>query len=91
MEKKTENNAENITPDLKHDNMDFAAPADGEDPLDVIEEGEEITAEELDALYVDGIDEEADALNTATTDSMIDEDNFIGEPTDTAEFEEDNE
>ena len=87
MEKKIDINPEIVTPDLKHDTMEFAAPVDGEDILDTPEEEEEITPEELDALYKNNDEEEADALNTATTDSMLDEDNFLIEPDQVDELE----
>lgn len=88
MEKKKENIGEPITPDLKHDNMEFAAPAEGEDALDTVDDEAEITSEELDELYTDDVDEEAEALNAATTDSLADEDNFIIEPDEIDESEE---
>ena len=87
MEKKNEINAEIISPDLKHDTMEYAAPLDGEDILDAPVEEEEITPEELDALYADNNEEETEALNTATIDSMLDEDNFLIEPDQLDELE----
>lgn len=80
MKKKIDVDPEIITPDLKHDTMEFAAAADGDDSVDIPEETEEITPEELDALYTDDEKEEAEALNTAENDSIADEDNFITEP-----------
>lgn len=77
----------NILPDLKHDTMEYAAPADGDDQLDIIEE-EEITAGELDALEQTN-DEEADALNAVQIDSEADEENFLSEPSEKDEFDED--
>lgn len=87
MEKKMENISEQILPDLKHDNMEFVEPVNGEDTLDAVNEEAEITSEELDALYEDDVDEEAAALNAATTDSLVDEDNFIIDPDDIDELE----
>ena len=87
MEKKNDNNPEIITPDLKHDTMEYAAPVDGEDIVDTPNDDEEITPEELDALYEDNDEEEAEALNTAITDSMLDEDNFLIEPEQSDELE----
>ena len=87
MEKKMENISEPILPDLKHDNMEFVEPVNGEDTLDAVNEEAEITSEELDALYEDDVDEEAAALNAATTDSLVDEDNFIIDPDDIDELE----
>ena len=87
MEKKNDNNPEIITPDLKHDTMEYAAPVDGNDVIDKTEDDEEITPEELDALYEDNDEEEAEALKTATTDSMLDEDNFLIEPDQSDELE----
>ena len=82
-----ENISEQILPDLKHDNMEFVEPVNGEDTLDAVNEEAEITSEELDALYEDDVDEEAAALNAATTDSLVDEDNFIIDPDDIDELE----
>lgn len=87
MEKKNDNNPGIITPDLKHDTMEYAAPVDGEDIVDTPKDDEEITPEELDALYEDNDEEEAEALNTAITDSMLDEDNFLIEPDQSDELE----
>lgn len=70
--------AEDAKPDLKHDNMEFAAPADGEDPLDMDTEtleqteAEEITADELDLLETGAADEQAAALNSVETDRKAD-------------------
>ena len=83
-----ENISEQILPDLKHDNMEFVEPADGEDNLDVVDEEAEITSEELDALYDNDVDEDAEALNAATTDSLEDEDNFIINPDDIDDSDE---
>ena len=87
MEKKNDINPEKISPDLKHDTMEYAAPVDGEDVLDAPEEEEEITPEELDALYDDNNEEEAEALNAATSDSMLDENNFLIEPDELDDYE----
>lgn len=87
MEKKNDINAEIISPDLKHDTMEYAAPVDGEDILDTPEEEEEITPEELDVLYENNEEEEAEALNSATADSMLDGDNFLIEPDQLDELE----
>ena len=87
MEKKNDINTEIISPDLKHDTMEYATPVDGEDILDAPEEEEEITSEELDALYEDNEEEETEALNTATLDSMLDGDNFLIEPDEIDELE----
>ncbi|MEO6231892.1 MAG: hypothetical protein ABJB11_14930 [Ferruginibacter sp.] len=79
-------NTEPVKPDLKHDSMEYNAATDGDDILDTdIEtalevEAESITAEELNELEPDNPDEQAEALNTAETDSAIDEDNFLLEP-----------
>ena len=89
MEKKIDNISEPIAPDLKHDNMEFVEPADSANTLDVVDEEAEITSEELDALYADDVDEEAEALNAATNDSLNDADNFIIEPDDIDDSEED--
>lgn len=39
-----ENISEPILPDLKHDNMEFVEPADGEVTLDAVNEEAEITS-----------------------------------------------
>ena len=79
---KTEpNKQEDIKPDLKHDTMEFSAPADGEDRLDTDDasyEEEGITAEEL-AVIEDEPDNEAAALNAVETDRQTDEDNLPDE------------
>lgn len=79
-----------ITPEtqkinLKHDNMEYSASTEGDDILDSDRETigemeeEEITAEELELLQGDDVDDQAEALNTAETDSQADEDNFLNE------------
>ncbi|MEJ7588488.1 MAG: hypothetical protein WKI04_13080 [Ferruginibacter sp.] len=89
-----DNTPEPVKPNLKHDNMDYAASTDGDDILDLdtesaqeIEE-EQITAEELVLLEEDDVDSRAAALNSAETDSQADEDNFLTEK-DTDETPED--
>ena len=89
MKKKKEENIDPVQPDLKHDTMEYAASTDGSDPMDVIEEEDDITAEELDALEEDKDDEVAEALNTAEIDSQADDDNFLIAPDEADEFEED--
>ena len=76
---------EPLKPNLKHDNMEYSASTEGDDILDSdkettdeIEE-QEITAEELELLQEDDVDDQAAALNTAETDSQADEDNFLNE------------
>ena len=80
MKKKT-NDEKDIMPDIKHDTMEFSAPTDGDDKLDIDDatyEEEEITAEELDILE-DKSDNEAMALNSAETDRLADDDNLPDE------------
>lgn len=89
MKKKNAIDHEPIQPDLKHDTMEYAASTDGDDKLDIIDEDDDITADELDALEEDDVDDEANALNTAETDSQVDEDNFLTAPDEIDEFEED--
>jgi hypothetical protein len=89
MKKKNETDPENLQPDLKHDTMEFAASADGDELEDTAIEEDEITAEELEALEDEGPDDDAYALDAAETDSKADEDNFLTEPDDVDEFEED--
>ncbi|MEO6355112.1 MAG: hypothetical protein ABIU77_03830 [Ferruginibacter sp.] len=81
MKKNKDTTPEPIAPELKHDTMEYAASTEGEDQLDINEE-EEITADELDALDEKDIDEGAYALNAAETDSEADEDNFLTSPDD---------
>lgn len=65
-------------PDLKHDNMEFAAATDGEDVLDMDTEmpdeveSEDITADELNALEADATDDQAAALNSVEADRQAD-------------------
>ncbi|MEO5890493.1 MAG: hypothetical protein ABIQ31_09585 [Ferruginibacter sp.] len=94
MEQPNDNTPEPIKPDLKHDNMEYAASTDGDDILDSDKESvqeiedEEITAEELELLQDDDIDNQAEALDTAETDSLADEDNFLTEEKSDEEFED---
>ena len=88
MEKNKNEKGEIILPDLKHDTMEFSAPSDGDDLLD-IEEDEEITANELESLNQQEEDE-AYALEAVSVDSQADEDNFLLQPEED-EFEEDTE
>ena len=84
-----------IKADLKHDSMEYAASSDGDDILDsdnqakLFTEEEQITASELDLLLVDDFDNQAEAFNSAASDSLIDADNFLNE--DETEDETDNE
>lgn len=67
---------EDVKIDLKHDSMEFAASADGDDILDTDDaayEEEGINAEELDAIEDDD-ENEAAALNATETDLQADED-----------------
>ena len=72
-------------PDLKHDNMEFAASTEGDDILDADketlqeQEDEQISAEELDQLQGGEPEDMAAALVSAETDSEADEDNFLNE------------
>lgn len=90
MQDKDKDEAAQLKPDLKHDNMEYSAATDGDDILDQDKESaqqiedEEITAEELALLEDDALDNQAEALNTAETDSQADEDNYLA-----AEGEED--
>lgn len=73
---KKRNDTEESKPDIKHDTMEFAASADGEDKLDFDDptyEEEEISPEEIESLD-DEPDAEASALNAAETDRLTDED-----------------
>jgi len=74
-----------IKPDLKHDNMEYAASSDGDDILDsdsqvtLVTDEEQITANELELLLDDNVDNQAEAFNSAEIDSMVDADNFLNE------------
>lgn len=89
MKKKANIENEPIPPELKHDTMEYAAPADGDDQLDIPDEDEEITAVELKDLEEDDADDKAYALNAAETDSQQDPDNFLTAPDEVNELEED--
>jgi hypothetical protein len=89
MKKNKEIIKEPIQPDLKHDTMEFAASADGDDIVDMDDEDDEITATELNALEDDGPSAEAYALDAVAIDSVIDEDNFLALPDDIDELEDD--
>ena len=80
---------EPIPPELKHDTMEYAASADGDDQLDVPEEDEEVTSTELADLEEENPGDEAYALNAAETDSQQDEDNFLTAPDEVDELEKD--
>ena len=78
---KKQNKNTDVEPDLKHDTLEFAAPTEGEDALDIDDpayEEEGITAEELDTIE-DEPDNEAIALIAAETDRLADEDNLPDE------------
>ena len=76
---------EPIKADLKHDNMEYSASSDGDDILDsdvqvaLVTEEEQITAKELELLLDDNFENQAEAFNSAESDSMIDADNFLNE------------
>ena len=89
MKKNKEINPKPLQPDLKHDTMEFAASADGDDIINFDDEENEISANELDALEDEQPDTEGYALNAAEADSKIDEDNFLTSPDDIDELEED--
>ncbi|MEP6713285.1 MAG: hypothetical protein ABJA37_12745 [Ferruginibacter sp.] len=92
MNNQTNKTPEETKPDLKHDSMEYAASADGEDKLDMDDpenEDDAITAEELNQLEDDDLDDQADALNSAETDSLADEDNFINEKNVEEDYRED--
>lgn len=89
MKKNTTTDTQPISPELKHDTMEYAATADGDDQLDTPNEDEEITADELNDLRENDADEEAYALNAAETDSQQDTDNFLTAPDEVDELEDD--
>lgn len=72
------NRTEDEKPDLKHDTMEFATNADGEeitDPASLEDDEGLITGEELDMLE-DEPELEAAALNAVEADLLDDEDNL---------------
>lgn len=74
MKKEIENQSEEIRTDLKHDNMEFSAPTEGDDKLDIDSadfEEEEISAEELEELADDEADEAA-AYASVENDILVD-------------------
>jgi len=75
---KKQNKNTDVDPDLKHDTLEFSAPTDGDDALDIDDptyEEEGITAEELDTIE-DEPDNEAIALAAAENDRIADDDNL---------------
>ncbi len=98
MQQANEHKKDPIKPDMKHDNMEYAAPTDGDDILDsdsqvaLITEEEQITADELELLLDDDFVNQAEAFNSAETDSEVDADNFLNEdePGEEPENESDN-
>jgi len=97
MQYSNDNTPDPVKPDLKHDSMEFSAATDGDDMLDTdketdqeIEE-ESITAEELEYLEADNLEDKAEALNAAETDSEADEDNFINVAEEIEELDEEDE
>ncbi len=69
-----------VKPDLKHDTMEFAAPAEGEDPMDIDDESyeeEEISAEELE--LIEGDDEDEAAAYVAAEDELAADENNLPE------------
>jgi len=76
--KKNTGEEKDIKADIRHDTMEFSAPTDGDDKLDMDDatyEEEEITAEELDILE-GKVDDEAMALDSAENDRLADDDNL---------------
>jgi hypothetical protein len=93
-------NNNDIKTDLRHDNMEFSASTDGDDKLDLdddmLEEDDEISSDELDALENENDFEMAAALNAAENDRLTDADNLPEESDeddyyDNEEVEEDDE
>ena len=76
MKKENQNEPKNIKTDLKHDTMEFSAATDGEDKLDIDDEGyeeEEISPEELEILDDDD-ENEAAALVNVENELTVDDD-----------------
>ncbi|WP_301922513.1 hypothetical protein [Ferruginibacter sp.] len=87
MKKTKDVEADPIAPELKHDTMEYAASTEGDDQLNLINEDDEITADELDSLEEDDMEDEAYALDAAATDTIADENNFLTIPDDVDELE----
>ena len=82
MKKNRTDKPEEIKPDLKHDNMEFAAPADGDDPIDIYPDDDDddgISAEELAEIENASGDEKANALNSVEADRVADDDVIFDE------------
>ena len=79
MQKKDDDLPEDITPDLRHDTMEYAASTEGDDILDTDTEEEEITADELDVLEDAPEEEQTNALNTVEKDRTLDDDVIFDE------------
>lgn len=85
MQHATQPKKEPVKANLKHDNMEYSAASDGDDILDadlqisLLAEEELITANELELLLDDDFDHQAEAFNSAASDSLIDADNFLNE------------
>lgn len=86
---KENDNTQPPLPDLKHDTMEYTAATDGDDQLDITDEDDAISADELNALEDEEVDDDANALVVAENDSLADEDNFLTAPDETDEFKED--
>lgn len=90
--KKQDDNSEETKPDLKHDTMEFSAPTDGDDRLDLDDERREddgISGEELDALGDDSEDDLAAALNAVETDRLADDDYIAEDESDEDDYYKD--
>ena len=88
---KEENRQGPVRLDLVHDTMEFAAPTGEEIPLqpeEILDEDDDLTADDLDMLEEDNIDDEAAALICVETDSAADEDNFLMEPDEKDELDD---
>lgn len=84
---------QDIKPDLKHDSMEYSAATDGDDVLDTDtqREPDEISAEEMDFLEDDDIDEQALALETVEEDRAADDDVNFSESDNEADEEDEGE
>ncbi|MEP6676556.1 MAG: hypothetical protein ABJA78_15450 [Ferruginibacter sp.] len=93
MDKKKNNEHPDIKPDLKHDSMEYSAATDGDDILDtdMQREPDEISAEEIDALEDDDLDDQAAALESVEEDREADNDINFSEADNEADDEDEGE
>ena len=93
MDKKKQPTEDEIKPDLKHDSMEYSAATDGDDVLDTDtqREPDEISAEEIEALELDDLDEQALALEAVEEDRQADDEVNFSVEDDAADEEDEGE